>query len=123
MHVFMCVCVCVVHAHMYADVEDARCPTLSIFDLSSSLDKGFLTEPGARLGATKSQSPSCPYISKSWGCWQGQGHTQFFVWVFGIKTQVLRIIYQALLLTESSSPSLKFLDRLFMCLLGVIAVS
>ena len=66
-HVYacMCLCVCMVHAHMYADVEDARCPTLSIFDLSSSLDKGFLNEPGARLGATKSQSPSCPYISKS----------------------------------------------------------
>ena len=39
MHVF----VCVVHAHMCVDMEDARCPTLSIFDLTSSLDKGSLT--------------------------------------------------------------------------------
>lgn len=66
-HVHMCACV-YLHVwcmHTCVDVEDAGCPTLSIFGLTSSLDKGSLTDPGARLGATKPQSPSCPHLPKA----------------------------------------------------------
>lgn len=41
-------------------MQDTRCPTPSISDLTVSLDKGSVTEPRARLGALVTPLPLPP---------------------------------------------------------------
>lgn len=66
------------------------------------LDKGSLTEPGARLTPRKSQRSSCLCSSQHQGYSCGRSCAPFLTWMLGMEIQVLLLTKQALLPTESS---------------------